>query len=202
MKRIFYITLILLLGVRCFADTSATYTNVNGSGTVSFYEAGEGSTDTWRVDTATSIYGGTISIFVGTQTNNGGSAGSYFTVTRDQSVTLRMYSSADSWLTAGEWSLTFTPTAQVFYKVSFALPANNTDHRIAYQVYQNGSPVGGAYYQSPGAAAYILTVTGLTSNAVCTLVEVTENLRQGQDENGNTVWIWEFVFPYIVIIKV
>ena len=68
--------------------------------------------------------------------------------------------------------------AAVTYKVTFAIPANNTDRLIRYEVWQSGSFTGNSVTTSPGDPASEYTAQGLTSNATATLREVSPNLVQ------------------------
>lgn len=70
---------------------------------------------------------------------------------------------------------------QAYYKVTFAVPANNTDRLVRYEVWQDGAFTGQSTSQGPGDPAREWTAHGLTSPNSATLREVRVNLVQGTD---------------------
>jgi len=71
---------------------------------------------------------------------------------------------------------TYTPNGTtVTYKVTFALPANDTNRIIRYEAYQ-GSTLVGAFTTGPGDPSSQVTLYGLATNTAVSLKEVVSNL--------------------------
>jgi len=71
------------------------------------------------------------------------------------------------------------------YKASYELPANDTDRAITYEVRQNGVLVDSRVRQ-PGAGPLSWNITGMTSNALTTLDEVTPGISY---DSNKEIWV-------------
>jgi len=180
------------------ATISWTYSTSTGKLTYSYSMLANGTGPGGNGGTLTQLPAGQIY----TTTGDGGAAGSLLLDVNNASNGATGVGSGEITLSAGSWIKVYcytvtaaapqTPTPSNFnpmwwqvtpstFKVTFAIPANNTDRIIRYEIWQDGAYTGISVTTSPGDPSSEFTAHGLPNNHPATLKEVRANLVQGED---------------------